>query len=52
MSGLEKSAVDRTLIKHVNVIGLLKMKEVWGCDMEGRDVQTGPGVEKNGKCNR
>ena len=25
----------------VNVVGLLKMKKVLGCDIEGRDVKTG-----------
>ena len=33
----------------ISVVGLPKMKVVYGCDMEGRDVKTGPGVERKGR---
>ena len=46
MLDLEILAVDGTPIMYVDVVGLPKKKEVWGCDIECRDVKTGPGVER------
>ena len=46
MLDLEILAVNDTPIMYVNVVGLPKMKKVWGCDIEGRDVKTGPGVQR------
>ena len=46
MLDLEYLAVDGTAITSITVVGLPKMKKVWGCDEERRDVKTGPGVER------
>ena len=48
MLDLEVLSVDGTAIKSIRVIGLPKMKSVYGCDVEGRDVKTGPRVERKG----
>ena len=49
MFAFEKLNVSGTSIVSVNVVGLPKMKEVWGCDIEGRDVKTRPEVTLRGK---
>ena len=43
---LERLWVSGTPIMSVNVVGLPKMKVVYGCDIEGRDVKTGSGVDR------
>ena len=49
MLDLEKLWIDGTAIKQISVIGLPKMKIVWGCDMEDRTVLTGVGVKRKSK---
>ena len=49
MLDLEKLSVNGTAIMNISVVGLPKMKKVWGCDIEGRDVKTGPGVTRKSK---
>ena len=49
MLNLESLAISGTAIMKISVVGLPKMKVVYGCDMEGRDVKTGPGVERKGR---
>ena len=46
MLNLESLAISGTAIMKISVVGLPKMKVVCGCDIEGRDVKTGPGVER------
>ena len=46
---LKKLNVSGTAIMCINVVGLPEMEEVWGCDIEGRDVKTGPIVRRYGE---
>ena len=38
MLDLERLSIDGTKIMDINLVGLTKMKEVWGCDIEDRNI--------------
>ena len=49
MPQLEFLAISRTAINHISVIMLHRLRRVWGCDIEGREVITASSDKRDSK---